>query len=238
MRKVCFTFGMILVLSQAVYSQAAILVLIFGDKVASEHFYFSLKAGANITDISNIEAQKKNIGFNFGLVANIKLSERWYLIPEFAPFSAKGNRDVPIMSTGDPELDTLLVNPDKTKRKLKYIDVPIILRYKVADRFYLGAGPQIAFLTSATDTYLSTPIDDNRLIYEKDIKSKLNSLDYGMVFDAMYSVSNLLGGKGLDFHLRYYWGMADILKDNSGSALNNHVFHITVSFPFIEDTNN
>ena len=29
--------------------------------------------------------------------------------------------------------------------------------------------------------------------------------------------------------------MAGILKDNPGSALNNHVFHITASFPFIED---
>ncbi len=235
MKKLMLIFGMILAFSQAVYGQAAILVLLFGDKVASENFYFSLKAGANITNISNTEAEKKNIGFNFGLVANIKLSDRLSLVPEFAPLSPKGNRDVPIMSTGDPALDSLLINPDKTQRKLNYIDVPVILRYKVAERFFIGVGPQIGFLTSAVDIYQSSPLDGNPLTYEKNIKSKLNSIDYGLVFDAMYSVSNLLGGKGIDFHLRYYWGMADILKDNTGSALNNHVFHITASFPFIED---
>lgn len=235
MKKLLIAIGILFIYSQAAFSQAALLVLLFGDKVASENFYFSLKAGANLSDISGTDEGKSRVGFNFGLVANIKLSDRWSLIPEFAPLSPKGNRDVPLKSTGNPSLDALLVNPDKSKREFNYIDIPVILRYKVSDRLFIGAGPQISLLTSAQAIYQSTPIEGNPLTYERDISSELNTIDYGLVFDLMYSVSNLLGGKGVDFHLRYALGLSDILKNNSGEAFTNSVFHITASFPFIEE---
>jgi hypothetical protein len=36
------------------YSQAAILVLLFGNKVASENFYFSLKMGGNYSTLDPV----------------------------------------------------------------------------------------------------------------------------------------------------------------------------------------
>ena len=53
--------------STAVHGQAALLVLLFGDKVASENFYFSLKAGANYSNINNLDNAKTDWGLNFGL---------------------------------------------------------------------------------------------------------------------------------------------------------------------------
>jgi hypothetical protein len=90
------------------YSQAAILVLLFGDKVASENFYFSLKMGGNYSTLSGIDDASYKLGLSFGLVATIKLSDKWYIVPEFSAISNKGAEDVPLLPTGDPNLDALL----------------------------------------------------------------------------------------------------------------------------------
>ena len=100
--------------------QAALLVLIFGDKVASENFYFSLKMGATLADLSGYDEGKNALAFNFGLVNNIKLSDRLFLTPEFLPAASRGIKDVPTLSTGDPGLDQLLIDPDKSNRKLNF----------------------------------------------------------------------------------------------------------------------
>ena len=48
MKKVLYLVFLFLFAGQGmVKGQAALLVLIFGERVASENFYFSLKAGAN-----------------------------------------------------------------------------------------------------------------------------------------------------------------------------------------------
>ena len=69
--------------SGLVKGQAALLVLIFGEKAATENFHFSLMAGVNYSTISNIEEGNYRAGFTFGLVNNIKLTEKLSLLPEF-----------------------------------------------------------------------------------------------------------------------------------------------------------
>ncbi|MCP4312595.1 MAG: hypothetical protein GY790_15135 [Bacteroidetes bacterium] len=77
-----------------VLGQAALLVLIFfGEKAASENFYFSL-------------------------INNIKLSESFYLTPEFLTLSPRGVKNVEVLTTGNPDLDDLLgeVNSSASSR--------------------------------------------------------------------------------------------------------------------------
>lgn len=217
------------------HSQAALLVLLFGDKVASENLYFSLKLGGNFANLSGIEGTKMGVGFNFGLLVNIKLSEKFSLVPEFSPVSRKGVKDIPLLPTGDPNLDALLQNSSKTVRTLNYLDIPVVAKYNVDDRISIGAGPYLGILTDATDLYTSEVFDKEDLNFEDNIKSDLRSLDYGFVFEISYSVSNARGGKGLVVHARYQLGLADILRDNTGKAIKNSVFQVFVSFPFIKE---
>ena len=68
--------------SNLVNGQAAILALIFGDKVASENFNLSMEIGGSLTHYSNLENfDRTRLGINFGISGNIKLSERFYLSP-------------------------------------------------------------------------------------------------------------------------------------------------------------
>jgi hypothetical protein len=220
--------------SGVVKGQAALLVLIFGEKAATENFYFSLKAGLNYSMITNIEDGKNRIGFNFGLVNNIKLSEKFTLLPEFIALSPRGVRDFPTLTTGIPELDDLLGDAEYTDRKLSYLDIPVLVKYHINDRWSVSAGPQISFLVNATDVYRSSPIEGITLKSELDIKDALNNIDLAAVIDLTFVVSKPVNGKGFNLFARYGLGFIDILKENEGDPFHNSTFQFGATFPFVE----
>jgi hypothetical protein len=219
---------------QLLRGQAALLVLIFGEKVATENFFFSLKVGGTYSMITNVDEGKNRVSANFGLVNNIRLSDRLYLTPEFLPLAPRGVKDVPILTTGDPELDDLLVNPSSTDRKLSYIDIPVLIRYHLTERWMISAGPQVSFLTGATDIYRSEPLEDVELLTELDIKEAIKPVDMGAVVDISFLFSKPMGGKGLIIYVRYNMGFIDMLKNNSGDPHRNSSFQFGAAFPFIE----
>ena len=235
MKKFILSMMFIIFLAPLVRGQAALLVLLFGDKVASEELHFSLKLGANVGNLSGIDGTETHWGPNFGLLVNIKLSDKFSLIPEFSPLSKKGAKNIPLVVTGNPNLDALLANSPKSKRTLEYIDLAVVGRYNINDRLSVGAGPYMGILTGATDVYTATAIEDDDLNYKDNIKSQLNSLDFGAIFEVTYKLSKARGGKGLAVHVRYQLGLTDIVKDNVGDAVTNSCFQLTVSFPFIKD---
>ena len=234
MKRYIYTFIILLGLSSGIVrGQAALLVLIFGEKAATENFYFSLKLGVNYSIIHGYEDGKNALSLNFGLVNNIKLTEKLSLIPEFLPLSSRGIKDVPLLSTGDPNLDDLLVDPESSDRKLSYIDIPVLLKVKLGDRFRISAGPQVSILTGATDTYMSSPIDGTVLTTELDIKSEINSIDAGAVIDLEYILAPPKGGKGINLYVRYYKGFIDLLKENSGDPFTTSMIQFGATFPFV-----
>ena len=165
---------------------------------------------------------------------NVKLSDKFFLTPDFMPLSNKGVKDIDPLPTGNADIDLQLRDPSLTYRALNYLDIPVLLKYMVTDEFSISAGPQISILLSAADTYEVDKGDEDFLRYENNIKSKLNSLDYGATLELTYELANARKGKGLRIHAKYAIGISDIIKDNSGDALTNSVFHLGVSFPFIE----
>ena len=219
---------------QLLKGQAALLVLIFGDKVATENFYFSLKVGVTYSMITNVDEGKNRVSANFGLVNNIRLTDRLYLTPEFLPLSPRGVKDVPILTTGNPNLDDLLVNPSSTDRKLSYIDIPVLIRYHLTERWMISAGPQVSFLTGATDIYRSEPLEGVELLTELDIKEAIKPVDMGGVIEVSYLFSKPMGGKGMVIYVRYNLGFIDMLKENIGDPHRNSSFQFGAAFPFIE----
>jgi hypothetical protein len=225
---------LLIALSGVARGQAALLVLIFGEKAATENFHFSLKAGINYSIINGYDQGTNRIGANFGLVNNIRLSERLTLTPEFLPLSSRGIRDVPVLTTGDQNLDSLLVDPTSTDRKLSYLDIPVLLKIKLSKRFSVSAGPQISFLTSATDIYESSPINGAILTSELDIKDALKTIDVSAVVDLMFMLSEPKNGKGLNLYLRFSQGFMDIVKENTGDRFTNTTIQFGVALPFVE----
>lgn len=214
-------------------SQAALLVLLFGEDVASENFYFGLKAGGNLSTISGVDGVKSRLGFNFGLTVNIKLSEKLFLVPEFMPLSPKGAKNIPFRSTGNADVDRLLQPTTSTATELNYIDIPIVAKYLVTEEIGVEAGPQISILTSATDVFRGRVKEDDDLSFEENVTSKINTLDAGLVVGLSYSLGKAREGRGILLHARYAFGLTDIVKDNPGDAVRNSLFQFAISLPFI-----
>lgn len=222
------------ILSGVASGQAALLVLIFGEKAATENFHFSLKVGMNYSIINGYEEGTNRIGGNFGLINNIKLTEKLSLTPEFLALSGRGIKNIPVLLTGNPDLDDLLVDHTSTDRKLSYIDIPILLKYKLSPRFSLSAGPQLSFLTSATDIYKSNPLEEALLTTELDIKDALTSVDLGAAIDLTYILVEPANGKGVNLFIRFTQGFIDIAKDNPEKRLTNTTLQFGGAFPFVE----
>lgn len=213
--------------------QAALLVLLFGEDVATENFHFGLKLGGNASNLTGIDGTKTALGLNFGLTINVRLSDRLMLIPEFMPLSPKGAKGVPFRSTGNASLDQLIQPTTSTAMETNYIDIPVVAKYYVTRDLAVEAGPQLSILTSATEVYRGKIKEDDDLVFESDAGSRLNTFDMGVVAGVTYSLWDARGGKGLILHARYAFGLTDIIKDNPGSAVNNSVFQFAISFPFI-----
>jgi Outer membrane protein beta-barrel domain len=224
-----------LLISGSVSGQAALLVLIFGEKAATENFHFSLKAGFNYSIINGYEEGTNRIGGNFGLINNIKLTEKLTLTPEFLPLSGRGIKDVPVLTTGNPDLDDLLVDPSSTDRKLSYIDIPVLLKYKLSPRFSVSAGPQLSFLTGATDIYKSSPLDGAVLTTELEIEDALNTVDLAAAIDLTFILVEPKNGKGVNLYIRFTQGFIDIVKDNPGQRYTNTTIQFGGAFPFVEN---
>jgi hypothetical protein len=227
-------FLLLIMGTPALKGQAALLVLIFGDKAATENFHFSMKLGMNYSIIHGYDEGKNGMGVNFGVVNNIRLTDKFTLLAEFLPLSARSIRDVPVVTTGNPELDSLLIDVKSTDRRLSYIDVPILLKVKLSERFSLSAGPQISFLTGATDTYKSAPIKGAELTSEIDIKSNLRSVDVAAVIDLMYILVPPKSGKGINLFFRYSKGFIDIGTTEGLGRQTASLIQVGATFPFVQ----
>ena len=232
MQKIMLLFAFLFI-TTGVHSQAALLVLLLGDKVATENFYFSLKAGANLANLNGLENTDMRPGAHFGLVTTIKINDKFYLAPEFTPLSRKGAKNIPLAHIDDAPVANELGSPRDIQRVLNYIDIPIVARYYVHERIGLGAGPQFSFLTSANDSY-TTDLADEEVEYSVDIKDDLNPFEFGLVVDITYTAWKARKGKGLNIHTRYAHGLTNILKNSSNETLTNSFFQISASFPFVQ----
>jgi hypothetical protein len=232
-RIVLIPLAVLLLSTSAVKGQAALLVLIFGEKAATENFHFSLKLGVNYSIIHGYEDGKNGVGLNFGLVNNIRLTDRLSLVPEFLPLASRQIKDVPVLTTGNPRLDALLVDVESADRRLSYIDVPVLLKVMLSKRFSISAGPQISFLTGAEDTYKSVPMEGVRLTTVVDIKDVIQPVDVAAVIDLMYILVPPKGGKGINLFLRYNKGFMALTKEQDGNRYHTSMIQLGATFPFV-----
>lgn len=220
-------------ISHASFSQAAILALIFGDKVASEKFNLSLEVGGVFGDISDVpNADGGMNGLNFGIGLNSKLADNFYVSGN-AYFLAKRNFSLSSFSlvSNNFELDAVFQDV-KTNVEMNFIEVPILFSYQTNNRkMRFSVGPQFEFLQKSSAKY-----NHPEGVFEKSFSRYTNNFDWGPVFNISYLLNSANNGKGLHLHARYYLGTKDILNSNISAESNRmSYFSLHLSFPFITD---
>jgi hypothetical protein len=206
-----------------------LISLLLGDKVTSEKFHLGIELGLNVSNFSGIDGTKARTGFFLGIVGEWRFANRWYLQPELVPFYSVGATNMPSdLFAPPPEVEDLL-SEDDVSRRLSYFAIPILVKYGVADnRLLLGVGPQVGFLTSATDTYKGTSAIENKITVDQDAKDSVSSTDAGVLFNVEWKVRE---GVSPSLVARYYLGLTDTITDNAGDAVTNQVFSILFTIP-------
>jgi len=201
-----------ILLAENVAGHAALVALIFGDKVASEKFNISLEAGGTFTHYNDIPNTKRSrMGINFGIGGNLQLSKNWYFSPNIYFLAARNLQFKSYsLNTGIPGLDEEFTDVP-TFADLRYIDIPIFLSYQTNNgKFRYSLGPQVSFLRDAKAKYKGIEGE-----FTQSFDSFLHTVDYGVIADFCYALGKANKGKGVHVHARYYYGFADILMIKS-----------------------
>ncbi len=223
-------------------SQSSIISQIAGDGVATEKLYFSLKFGLNIAYLTGAESgAERTGGFNIGLSATVRLTDRLSLVPEIMPFSRKGIATIPFFTTGDPALDPYFADLKSSELALSYTDIPVLVTYRLG-RFRVGAGPYLGLLSSAKEKYRARQAGPlfGELLFKRSVTGNFKKTDFGLLFEAAWTITKPRRGMGLLFHVRYQAGLTDVLREYTGplaflppGPLRNSVIQAYLSFPFV-----
>ncbi|WP_264534891.1 porin family protein [Flavobacterium sp. N1736] len=199
---------------------SAIAIMAFGFTNAQET-KFGLKGGLNISNFSGDTEGidfKSRIGFNIGAFVEIKLSDKFAIQPEVL-YSTQG-------ATADDFADFETGITGDVAFKLNYINIPVMFKYYVAEKFNIEAGPQIGFLTSAKTT---TTLNGYSGEHDMDVKDSFESVDFGLNLGAAYDFTEHFSAG-----LRYNLGLANTAKTEPGddSKVHNGVFSVNVGYKF------
>jgi opacity protein-like surface antigen len=183
---------------------------------------FGIKGGLNIANFalggSDANPTPASItGYNVGAFVEIKLADKLALQPELF-YSTQGSKfslDVPI--EGD------FINA-KAQFDLGYINLPVMLKYYLADEFSIDFGPQISFLTSADATVKALGRSATQ-----NVKKNFNSNDFGLNLGASYDIN-----KNLFLQGRYNFGLSNIGNTEPGdnSTIKNTVLSFSLGYKF------
>ncbi|MBP1224741.1 porin family protein [Flavobacterium sp. 1355] len=190
---------------------AAVMAFAFSN---AQETKFGVKGGLNIANLGgDVEDTSSKIGFHVGGFAEFKISDKFAIQPELL-FSTQGAKT---------EWSDEGVRVEE-KLNLSYLNIPVMAKFYVAEKFSLEAGPQIGFLLSAKSKVEAGDFSD-----EVDVKDAYESIDFGVNFGAGYDFTeNLSAG------VRYNLGLSNIAKTEDGEdfKMNNSVFSVSVGYKF------
>ncbi len=191
----------------------AFATMFMATKVNAQELKFGAKGGLNIAKVSDLSIEDvhfdSRIAYHFGLMAEIKLAEKFAVQPELL-YSVQGAKKKKDGVTG-----TL---------KLNYITIPVMAKYFVTDGLSLEAGPQLGFRTTAK---LTAEIEGRE--ESINLKDDIKGVDFGVNFGLGYSLKNL------NFGIRYNLGLTDIAKDRESGddeTNKNGVFQVSIGYMF------
>ena len=174
------------------------IFLLFGAN--AQKFRSGIKGGFNFSTLYIDEVEDRQIrpGFHIGVFGQSPLSEAVALQTELL-FTTAGNRS--IYSTGpfDGEIDF----------NINYLQLPIMLNFKIADAFEIHVGPYAAYLIGANT---SSEGDFGSSFSELD-RDNFQNFDFGLASGVGFNLDDLQVG------VRYNLGFNEIAKSTTAKDL-------------------
>jgi hypothetical protein len=234
-RKLLLPIVALMMVAQMAQGQV-LISLIFGDKLNSPTLKFGLDGGANFSTISNISPSKYSAGFNLGFYFDflLKKGKPWYIhtgVLVKSPMGAEGIDPYKLNNADSaypyPYLDTIF-SGGSVSRKLRYFNVPILVRYKLKNGLFFELGPMLGLLYKAYDEFSTEIENKDDLTFENKVIDQYRRLDVGGMAGIGFQTDKM---NGMNLGLRYYYGFMDIIKDNPGNAQRNSSIYLFASIP-------
>ena len=115
----------------------------------SQEIKFGANVGLNLSNLrgdypTEIDEHNSKIGFHIGGFAEYSINEKFTLQPELL-FSTQGNT----YGYKDYYGGSSYYDGADYNLKLNYLNLPVILKYKIIEKLSIDFGPQIGYLMSA-----------------------------------------------------------------------------------------
>ena len=205
-----------------------LISLLLGDVLNSEKVEFGLDGGVNYSNIANLEPSKTLPLFNLGFYFDIKFKQSLMLHTGVLVKSNQGADKLNPYSLDNPNLDEVFAT-GYVSRKINNFSVPIMLKYRFAKLFHVEAGPMLALRTKGYDEFKTSIVDDDDISYKLDIKDNYKRIDAGIMGGVGMKLSKV--PKSSQIGIRYYYGLVDPLKENTGKSQNFSSFYLYFSIP-------
>ena len=213
----------------SVANAQALLIILFGDQLSTETFQMGINAAGSASTIGGLDNADYRISWAFGAFGEVRLSNDLFLHFNLTIKTPAGAKNVDPFDDFLPIVDSLTTDITIT-RALNYITLPVFIKYKLGP-VKLGLGAQIGYLSSASDVYEGYTYLGDDISLDRDIREKLNHWDGGVTGIIDYFFAPEKNMRSLRVSLTYYYGLTDMLKDNTGDAWNNSVFLLSLAIP-------
>ena len=148
-----------------------------------EKFNFGLKAGINVSNIWDTEAEDfsadPKLGFAGGAFVTIPLGRLFAIQPE-----------VMFVQKGFKGSGSVLTIPYEVTRTTNYLEIPVLFAVRPADFISIYAGPQVSFLLSQKDklSFGNNTIQDEEQFKNDNWRKNTLGLHLGLDFNIKHFV--------------------------------------------------
>ena len=204
-----------------------LISLLFGDKLNNGNIEFGLDGGVNFSNIRGLEGGNFKNTFNIGFYFDIKTKNpNWLFKTGLLVKSSLGSAGIPAYPLGITNLDEAFAEGE-VWRKIGYFNIPIAMKYKFTDHFFVEGGIMTGIRNKARD-FFSAEVQGNDLEYEVDIRDQIHRFDFGLLGGFGY---RLMKGYGMNLTARYYYGLVDIVVDDTRPEQYNTSIYLSVGIP-------
>lgn len=191
--------------------------------IFSQEIKYGVKGGLNISNLNNADniffgKSKSKIGFNIGGFAEYSINEKWALQPEFV-ISTQGAK---FENSGSEFINGIIETYSVKKNvNLTYLTIPLMVKYKLTDKFGAEFGPQVGIALSFVEKIdahyngkiISTEInafEDRTIVFNGNsypIKANGNRFNLGLNFGLSYDLPN-----NIFIQARYNFDLTNIAR--------------------------
>lgn len=175
---------------------------------ASAQSSFGIRGGANFFNFGGEDVSDNNytnrVGFHVGAYASL-LGEGPITVEPGIYYSVKGTQN-------DDGVNSRAV--------LDYVDVPLLVRFKIGEGFNLFAGPQVSFLANSK---FEGDFGGSTVSFDTDT---VKDTDVGLVFGLGYNLP-----QGFNVQGSYDYGVTPIFKDSDADVYNRG-FKLSLGYTF------